>query len=303
MFKELSVIEFHRLFKNENDCKIFLSELKWGKGYQCRKCSHSEYSKGRTMFYRRCKQCGYDESVTSNSIFHKNKIGLLKTFIGIFEMVTSKKGIASTTLSDKIMVNNKTSQLLRRKMQFCMKDVSGNLFKENVEVDEFSIGGHSKGNPGRSINGKKHVIVALEFNNQNRNTRAATMPLRGFKTEDFKEIFQLKIHTEANIMTDGFKSYLPLKEIYVNLDSKLSDKGKNFEDLHLFIFNLKNWLRATHHHCSTKYLKSYLDEFIFRFNNRGGYFRKNIFKTVLTSAAFHLPLTSVAISTLCELNG
>ncbi|MFT5780286.1 MAG: hypothetical protein ACI837_003247, partial [Crocinitomicaceae bacterium] len=50
--------------------------------------------------------------------------------------------------------------------------------------------------------------------------------------------------------------------------SKYSDQGANFELLHWHIFNLKNWIRGTHHHILNQHAQHYIDEFHFRFNRR-----------------------------------
>ncbi len=41
---------------------------------------------------RRCSQCGYDESATAGTLFHKLKFSLLKAFEMVYEITTSKKG-------------------------------------------------------------------------------------------------------------------------------------------------------------------------------------------------------------------
>ncbi len=51
-YKSLSVFEFHEQFKTENDCEKYLSELKWGKGFNCIKCGHNNYCKGVASFDR-----------------------------------------------------------------------------------------------------------------------------------------------------------------------------------------------------------------------------------------------------------
>jgi hypothetical protein len=47
MFKGISVQQFNRCFKNEDDCKQYLFDLKWKKGYRRRKCDCTKNYKGR----------------------------------------------------------------------------------------------------------------------------------------------------------------------------------------------------------------------------------------------------------------
>ncbi|HEY8661692.1 MAG TPA: transposase, partial [Hanamia sp.] len=43
MFKGLNIIEFSERFATDDDCRKYLSEIKWKNGYQCGKCGHTRY--------------------------------------------------------------------------------------------------------------------------------------------------------------------------------------------------------------------------------------------------------------------
>lgn len=38
IYKGVNSIEFHRRFQSDEDCFEYLSELKWGNDYTCKKC-------------------------------------------------------------------------------------------------------------------------------------------------------------------------------------------------------------------------------------------------------------------------
>ena len=77
-FKEISFEEFKQVYPNENICFQFLEELKWEKGYKCNRCGNDKYGKGNHQFSRRCTKCRYDESVTTDTLFHKCKFDINK---------------------------------------------------------------------------------------------------------------------------------------------------------------------------------------------------------------------------------
>ncbi len=77
-FKEISFEEFKQVYPNENICFQFLEELKWEKGYTCKRCGNDKYGKGNHQFSRRCTKCRYDESVTTDTLFHKCKFDINK---------------------------------------------------------------------------------------------------------------------------------------------------------------------------------------------------------------------------------
>ena len=63
------------------------------------RCTKSH--KGKTRFHLRCQSCGYDESVTSHTVFHKPKIPLLKAFGMTFRLAVKKKGMSTLWGSDR----------------------------------------------------------------------------------------------------------------------------------------------------------------------------------------------------------
>ena len=149
MFQGINAIEFNKRFKTNEDCFFYLIELKWGKGYQCIKCHGDQYGKGRTYYYRRCKNCGYDESVLANTVFHDLRVPLLKAFHMVFRIVTKKKGMSSVELAKEVGVQQKTAWLFKRKMQAVMELYDKEKLKGEVVSDETLMGGGRRGSYGR----------------------------------------------------------------------------------------------------------------------------------------------------------
>ena len=61
------------------------------------------------MHGRGCTRCGYDESPTSHTVFHKVKFGIDKAFEMTFDIVTGKKGANSIWLAGKYGVKQMTA--------------------------------------------------------------------------------------------------------------------------------------------------------------------------------------------------
>lgn len=162
MKKEISIQSFFEKFPDDQACYKHLAEEKWKDGYTCRKCGCGRYGKGYTSYARRCKDCGYDESVTANTMFHKCKFGIHRAFMAIFRIGSRKKGISSIELSEELEVNQKNAWLFRRKAQQAMKSKSPVILEGQVDIDEFGVGGHRSNKQGRSLEGKKHAQLAVE---------------------------------------------------------------------------------------------------------------------------------------------
>ncbi|MGI8583391.1 MAG: IS1595 family transposase [Chitinophagaceae bacterium] len=268
MFQGVSIQQFNKFFQMEDDCKQYLFDLKWKDGYQCIKCGCKKSHKGRTRFHLRCQRCGYDESVTAHTMFHKLKIPLLKAFGMSFRLAVKKKGMSTMELAREYSINQKSSWLFKRKAQEAMKSSGKHLLDTKVEVDELLIGGPEKDKRGRTKGEKKLVVIAVEKVKDNQIGRAYAQTINRASAENFKPFFENYIDNDnARVFTDGWRGYWPLESEF-EVNQKPSNSGKGFPGLHAVIMNLKGWLRGIHHHCSARFINGYLDEFFFRFNRR-----------------------------------
>lgn len=95
----MSYEEFKTLYPDSLACYRSLENLKWEKGYQCRKCDNEKYFDGAQKFSRRCTRCGYNESITAFTIFHSIKFPIEKAFYIAYLAVSGKKESTLETLS------------------------------------------------------------------------------------------------------------------------------------------------------------------------------------------------------------
>ena len=116
----------------------------------------------------------------------------------------------------------------------------------------------------------------------------------GASSKDFKPFFNDHIDNTANIITDEWNGYVPLKKEYPNLKQIPSNNGKDFPDMHIHIMNLKSWLRGIHHHCSKERLQGYLDEYHYRYNRRNN--MDTIFDLLMKRMVVNSPIRRISIS-------
>ena len=289
ILKELDRQVFKERFTNKQDCYNFLADLKWKDGYNCKRCLSEHYLKGKQPSSRRCKTCGYDESTTADTLFHKLKFGIDKALEMLYEISTSKKGANSIWLAERFGVNQKTAWAFRQKVQLAMKSSEQYPLEEEVHVDEFEIGTPQKGEQGRSKSDKKvRIVIAFEHRN-GKSGRGYAKIIEDYSTKSLRPIFDTHIKNDAKILADGWRGYSPLKEEYPNLKQTLSNEGKNFKMLHIQIRNFKNWLRGVHSYCNKEYLQKYIDEYFFRYNRRNH--RKSILDKIIGRCVVHKPMT------------
>jgi len=162
MFQGITISSYNKFFKCEDDCRQYLFDLKWKDGYRCRNYNCQKSCKGKTRFHLRCTHCGYDQSVTAHTMFHKLKLPLLKAFGNNFRIAVRKKGMSTMELASEYGINQKSSWLFKRKAQETMKSSEKHLLCGHVKVDELMIGGVDIRERGRSKGNKKLVVTVVE---------------------------------------------------------------------------------------------------------------------------------------------
>lgn len=266
-FAGVNSIKFNRFFKTDDDCAKYIAEIKWEQGYSCKRCGNEKFFKGSKPYYRRCLKCKYDESPTSSTMFDKVKFSLLIAFHIVFKIVTKKKGMSTLELSREFELRQMTCWSFKWKIQQAMASSLTNPLQGTVHVDEFLVGGPEEQKRGRAKGNKKLVVLALEIIEDGVG-RAYAEVIEHASSKELGLFLKKYVSKDANVVADEWTGYTPLKKEFPKLEQVKSDNGKNFNDLHLHIMNIKGWLRGIHHHCSKEHIQGYLNEYHYRYNRR-----------------------------------
>jgi hypothetical protein len=108
MSAEMDFEEFVRIYPDDEACCKFLAELKWEKGFSCRKCTHTLFFNGHLPYSRRCSKCSYEESATTHTLFHNAHIPLNKAFYMAYMVYSTKGKISSYKLSALLSIRQST---------------------------------------------------------------------------------------------------------------------------------------------------------------------------------------------------
>jgi len=263
MFQGTGILNFLEYFKDDEDCKSYLYDIKWHQGYECKSCGHTGWCDTKDPYVRKCNRCKYKESATAHTLFHKCKFSLRKAFLIVYYMSVKKKGISSHELSRQLELRQKTCWLFQQKVRQAMKSSKQHPMKGKVEVDEFVIGGPEEGKKGRSQGKKKLVVLGIECDDFGIH-RFYARHIENAGAKQLRPFFEDHIDPLAAVRTDKWRSYKTISQDYPNLVQEKSEKGKNFKKLHRQVMMIKGWLRGTYHHCL--HLQHYLDEHSYRFN-------------------------------------
>lgn len=288
MFSGVNILEFSNRFTCDEDCLDYLGELKWYKGFSCRRCKNVKYCSTSRYGERRCTKCRTVESPTAHTLFHKVKFPLLKAFYIIFYLSTSTKGMSTYELGRKLGMSQSVVWRFKRKIMLAMKSSGNYPIDGEVEVDETVIGGKVKEKRGRSQTTKKQVIIAIQKHPRGGISRAYAQVIQNAGTKQLLPFIQSHIDKNARITTDKWRGYAPIaKGTTYNISQIESGQGRNFPLIHRFIMGLKSWLRGIHHR--VQYLQAYLDEYTYRFNRH--LFKNILFHNLIKRVMAHQPCT------------
>lgn len=264
------VAAFDEAFPDEEACRRYLADARWGGVPTCSKCGCTdtwELSSGRFE----CQRCGYQMSVTSGTPMHRTKKPLRLWFRAMWEMTTHRSGISAKDLQRALGFGSyETAWTWLHKLRCCMVRPDREPLTGDVQFDDTYFGGNDN-RPGRPRPGGKKalVYVATEAGGRVRLEHAPDL-----QAETIKNFSDRNLATDCQVTTDGYRSYNKTA-LGARTHSKHVQKKRrniNTDPLHLvhFVISLakRTWIGTYHGAPGHKYLQAYFDEFEFRHNRR-----------------------------------
>ena len=147
MEKTMDYAQFKTLYPDTLACYRFLENVKWDKNFHCRKCSNVKYFDGAQKFSRRCTRCGYNESITSYTIFHSIKFPIEKAFYIAYIYVVGSKDFTLEALAEQLNLRVNTLWSFKHKVMERIADLEKSGKKPHASRWEEVIllpDGHSK---------------------------------------------------------------------------------------------------------------------------------------------------------------
>jgi len=287
------MIEFMKRFQTEEQCREFLFKLRWPEGFVCPKCTHTDYYEIKSRNLYHCSRCGYQASVTANTIFHKSHTPLTKWFIAIFMMADDKRGVSAAKLARNINVSPPTAWLIIHKIRKAMADRdAGYILSKIVEIDDAYFGAPEEGGKRGRGTDKTPGMIILEIDKQGRPLYVKLNVVANLLGDTLLATAREKIAPGTEARTDGFKAYNKLS------DHECKVRAENFDPegnpghllwLHKIVSNLKAFITGTYHGLDKKHLQRYFDEFAYRFNRRQ--FQNQLFPRLLKACTLTSTIT------------
>src|SRR5271165_1067749 len=297
-----------QFFSDFENCRKFMVAVRWPDGIvKCPRCQSDKviYLENARVYKCRANHPKQKFSLKVGTVFEDSPIALEKWLPALWLLVSCKNGVSSYEIHRALGVTQKSAWFMLHRIRLAMRtNAFGQNFKLGgegfgpVEVDETFIGGQKKNmhadkklryeQRGGAV-GKTVVMGFLD--RELRQVRAKVVPdvkRETLQNEVLREVKHgSKVYTDEAVQYDNLHSRF-VHEV-VNHTEEYVRGQVHTNGIENFWSLLKRTLRGTYVAVEPFHLDRYIDEQIFRFNNRAT--KDN---PLNDSDRFHLAMSQVA---------
>jgi transposase-like protein len=269
-------------FSDPVNCREYLVARRWPDGVECPKCGSRNvlFMEKYNRWHCREKHAAPQFTLKAGTIFEDSPLGLDKWLTAMWMVVNCKNGVSSWEMHRTLGITQKSAWFMNHRIREALKN--GTILKLGgsgapVEVDETFIGGKAKNMhtakrkrviTRRGAHDKTIVFGILERGGK---VKAQVIPNRMGRTVE--PILAQHVEAGSEIHTDEMTGYTKLRDTYLHqvvnhaieyVSGQVHTNGiENFWSL------LKRGINGTYVAIEPFHLDRYLDEQMFRYNNRG----------------------------------
>jgi transposase-like protein len=234
----------------------------------------------------KCRSCRRQFSVKVNTIFEDSPIQLQKWLPALWMLTSCKNGVSSWEIHRAIGVSQKSAWFMLHRLRLALKtgDIGtklGGTESGGVEVDETFVGGKLKNmhrdrrerfaaKSGHTGGATGKTVVMGMLDRDERKVRASVVP--NVKRETLQAEILNNVKFGSPVYSDDAIPYDNLKWKYIHETVNHAEtyvRGQvHTNGLENFWSLLKRGLKGTYVAVEPFHLERYVDEQIFRFNNR-----------------------------------
>jgi len=300
-----TILEFAATFHNDEVCLKYLIENRWPDGFICPYCHHQGgwWLEKQRRF--ECSKCHKQVSPLSGTLLHRSHLPIHQWFWAAYLVATHTPGISAVQLQRQLgIAKNDTAWFMLHRLRQGMVNVDRSPLSGLIEADETHVGGPAKGMKGRGVReGKNKTLVGgaveiVTYTTQGGKVkkkagRLRLQVLRRASEDEIGKFISANVAPGSIVKSDGWKDYSVTALSGYQHQREIQGTPQRGHELapqiHQAFSNLKAWLIGIHHGVDPKYLQSYLNEFVFRFNRRA--YPMSAFRSLLEILTSKQPLT------------
>lgn len=278
-------------FADPKNCREYLVARRWTDGVTCPRCGSKNvlFLEKYNRWHCREKHTAPQFTLKTGTIFEDSPLGLDKWLTAMWMVVNCKNGVSSWEISRTLKITQKSAWFMDHRIRLALQ--SGSIYKlggpgREVESDETFVGGKARNMHASrraqfkvaresSLSGDANMVNKTAvwgiLDREQRKVRATVVPK--VNREALQAAVLNQVEHGSKIYTDEAKVYKGLPKEYthefVNHMEGYVNGQVHTNGLENFWSLLKRTVSGTYVAVEPYHLHRYLDEYMFRYNNRG----------------------------------
>jgi transposase-like protein len=276
MIKFENLLQMLDKLKTEQECINYFVKMRWEGEVKCPHCTHDKVYSFADKKRFKCKKCSQIFSYKTGTIFENTKVSMRKWFLAIYIHASHKKGISSHQLAKDVGTTQKTAWFMLQRIRCLMSNQDKEPMGGTTEIDEAYFGGKEENKHKHKKHTAVKTVVIGMINRETGEARAMKVP--NAEKDFLLPKIRLNVKTNSIICTDTLHAYNDLKKHYKHHKIKHS-AGEYVRKIEAFKVHtnaiegywsyVKRGIYGIYHWCSKKHVQGYLNEFSFRYSQRG----------------------------------
>jgi len=202
----------------------------------------------------------------------QSRTPLVKWFLAIYLITSSKNDIASLELARQLGVKWDTAWLIKQKLMEVMRQRNATYkLGGDVQIDDGYLGGEKPGKAGRGAANKVPFVIAVATR-ENKPTYTHLRSVPGFTKEAIKAYADDNIAPGARVLSDGLGCFGGLAQAGLKHKVVLTGSGRpkdeRFKWTNTGLGNIKCAIAGTCRSFDPQHTERYLASYEWRFNRR-----------------------------------
>lgn len=279
-----TLLEAVAYFSDPDRAFEYAVKLRWPHGVACPRmgCGSASVQFIKTRKLWRCKDCKRQFTVKVGTIFEDSPIPFTKWLPAIWLLANTKNGTSSHELGRALGVTQKTAWFMFHRIRTAMKDLNPAPLSGEVEADETFIGGRSQAThiiqgANRKFlkhgpaTGKTTVFGMVQRSRESEPSQVRAMIVPDHSKRSLVPPLYKNVRPGSMLYTDALRSYRNLpafQHAFVDHMIEYVNGRVHTNTIENFWSCLKRCIKGTYIAPRPFHLQAYVDEQVFRFNER-----------------------------------